>query len=66
MAGLDLGGVAGLLAFLLLVDGLALDCGGLGLEPRGEELGFVHLALEIANYAGGCDVLWLVHGCLTC
>lgn len=62
MSGLDAGGVAGLLALLLLVRGLALDGGGLGLEPWCEELRLVHLTLEITNCAGGGDILWLVNG----
>ena len=66
MTSLDLSGVAGLLALLLLVRGLALDRGGLSLKPWGEELGFVHLALEIADHACGGDILWLVHGCIMC
>lgn len=62
MSGLNAGGVAGLLALLLLVGGLALDGGGLGLEPWCKELRLVHLTLEVADCAGGGDILWLVYG----
>lgn len=62
MAGLNLGSIARLLALLLLIRGLALDSGGLGLEPWCKELRLVHLALKIADYACRRDVLGLVHG----